>query len=149
MKLQWILLLGACVVVRAANPPPGYNRFVRIHTQTRMVTQDCSRVMRRLQLNEPGTQNCKYTNTFIVTNPILEQVEAVCINAGTRDFAARDIFTSTQRFSLITCRLSSGTQHPDCVYDGTASTRRIRVSCERDLQNRRILWPTHYEGDVV
>ena len=144
-----MLLLGACAVVRAANPPALYHRFVQIHIQTRMAIQDCSRVMRRLQLNEPGTQNCKYTNTFIVTNPILQQVEAVCNNAGTRDFTAGNIFTSNQRFSLVTCRLSSGTQHPNCEYDGTASTRRIRVSCDPDWQNRRILWPTHYAGDVV
>ena len=143
MKLQWILLLGACAVVRADYPPKGYYRFVKNHITRRMAIQDCTGVMGTLELNNSADGTCKYTNTFIVVDPNGKLVEKVCNNAGTR--TTRNIYTSNQPFSLITCRIFNGTHHPNCVYRGKASTRRIKVGC-LGKQNSR--WPVHFDGFV-
>lgn len=141
MKLQWILLLGACAVVRAANTPPLYDRFLQNHIIERLNTDDCSSVMQNLKLNETGTENCISDHTFIV-HDMLRSVYLICNESG--NIVSKNIYKSQQLFLLVHCSRSSGTQYPNCSYRGSASRRAVKVSCEPGLQkNSSILWPTH------
>ena len=151
MKLQWTLLLLACVVVRTqGQAPEAYRTFLSNHVNPTMTKVQCSNYMRTLRLTEPSSPDCKSKNTFILVNS--GEVNKICNQAGTRVSANRDHFVSNQPFPVLNCISHSGigVRPPRCEYRGTdPSTRKLTLGCVPDQTDRNRRWPTHYVGDTV
>uniref|UniRef100_A0A672YYV8 Ribonuclease A-domain domain-containing protein n=1 Tax=Sphaeramia orbicularis TaxID=375764 RepID=A0A672YYV8_9TELE len=116
----------------------GYRKFRNQHIIGEMSVNRCSAVIRSRHITKTGSNECKETNTFIVSPP--NPVIAVCEDRGT---SYGTMTRSVNPFHVIRCTLRNQQgRYPNCEYRGYASTRYIAVNCEGRL-------PVHYDGDIV
>ncbi|XP_053341207.1 ribonuclease-like 3 [Clarias gariepinus] len=141
MEMCWfglVFLLVLCTTLPAEAQPPNvmarYQRFVNRHVFQGMTKANCTREIYKRAITDGNTNKCKKVNSFILSTT--DQVRAVC---------GKDIgvYTSTQLFPVITCKLHGGLTQPDCDYGNKArnNTRYITIGCEQG-------WPVLYKENL-
>uniref|UniRef100_A0A3P9DGK4 Ribonuclease A-domain domain-containing protein n=1 Tax=Maylandia zebra TaxID=106582 RepID=A0A3P9DGK4_9CICH len=96
---------------------------------------------RRQHVDAKMTENCKETNTFILSIPA--KVKSICRGDGRYDENSGMTY-STATFRIIKCKLKhQGARKPSCQYEGRLLTNRIIVvKCEGKL-------PVHFDRDLL
>ncbi|KAB5522697.1 hypothetical protein PHYPO_G00162460 [Pangasianodon hypophthalmus] len=133
-----VLLLVICASLPAEAQT--WRDFKWKHIDSRMVENNCEKVMNRMKLPQPNANpnNCKEVNSFIRATDKL--VIDVCTGAG-RSVGGK-LYESDLPFSVVTCTGNSNQRYPNCKYRGNRSMRKITLTCENDL-------PVHYHEDEV
>ncbi|XP_024239023.1 ribonuclease-like 3 [Oncorhynchus tshawytscha] len=142
----FLVLMCATVMVHSQPADIGhrYTHFLRQHVKGDMTIQKCQGVMGYLELTESDSANCKVKNTFIKANS--NQVRAICTGGGTP--LGNSLFESNNRFPVVICKHKCKKKtlcqhtHPRCEYEGSSSTRKVVIACERE-------WPVHYGDDIL
>ncbi|KAK9518366.1 hypothetical protein VZT92_023675 [Zoarces viviparus] len=131
-----LLLLSAAVLAQVPNDR--YREFINQHINKQMSADRCDHVIQTRHITKPDSNECKETNTFILSTTNL--IVNICVDAGER---RGRMTTSNFPFSIIVCELNNqGARRPRCQYSGKRLTRRITIECENGL-------PVHYAGDIV
>ncbi|XP_032364804.1 ribonuclease pancreatic [Etheostoma spectabile] len=113
--------------------------FQQKHINAGMTPDKCTKVITDRKIVTPPNR-CKVFNTFITQN--VNAVPAVCAGGGTLYGNGYTISNAT--FNIIDCTQQNQNQvppvvPPKCLYNGTASTKRIIVRCEKKK-------PVHFHG---
>ncbi|XP_034722250.1 ribonuclease pancreatic-like [Etheostoma cragini] len=131
-----VLLLSAALV---SVDGQSWAAFQRKHVNAGMTHIKCTEVIKARTIVDPPNR-CKVINTFITYD--VNAVLAVCAGGGTPYGNGYTISNAT--FPIIDCTQQNQNQvppvvPPNCLYNGTASTKRIIVRCE----NKK---PVHFHG---
>nr|XP_014435816.1 ribonuclease-like [Pelodiscus sinensis] len=123
-----MLLLVWLAVGLALAQGQTYQAFKRKHINypRTPVTPYCNRMMQRRGMTTPV---CKVLNTFIIANDT--NVKKVCNSEGI-PVPDTNLWTSTQTFTLVNCRLRGAAHRPP------PSHNKIRIACKQGL-------PVHFE----
>ena len=120
-----------------------YRQFLHQHRNQRMTTNDCNDVMRDRQITQSGSNDCKWTNTFI-TLATVAQIRAVC--TGGQNIGG-NLFRSTTPFTIVICRLINGKpnhpSHPNCQYQGSTPRLASYIVIACDAR-----YPMHFERHI-
>lgn len=86
----------------------------------------CNQMMRSRGMTK---EFCKPVNTFIHESAV--DVQAVCLQGNvTCKNGQPNCHRSSSSMNVTDCRLTSGSKHPECVYQTSQKKRHIIVACE-------------------
>ncbi|XP_031696080.1 ribonuclease-like 3 [Anarrhichthys ocellatus] len=138
MRIPFACMLLLSATVLAQVPNDRYREFINQHMNNHMSADRCDQVIDSRRITKTNTNECKETNTFILSTT--SHVVDICVHAG-QPFG--QMTKSSSPFFIIVCELKNhGARRPHCQYRGQRRTRYIAIKCENGF-------PVHYDGDIV
>ncbi|XP_028272025.1 ribonuclease-like 3 isoform X2 [Parambassis ranga] len=138
IPLACLLLLSTTVLSQPFSLNDRYKKFIEQHINAQMSANRCDAVINDRGISKTGSNECKETNTFILSTT--GHVRAICEGAGV---PYGDMTRSTIPFPVVICSLkNSGARLRHCQYRGRPSTSYIAIRCENRL-------PVHFDRDIV